>query len=201
MSRARMTTGRLTFVGAGPGDPGLLTVRAAEALRSAALVLVDPDVPAAVVELAGPDAEVRPAIGDPETVAGTLVAETRSGSSVVRLVAGDPLSADAVVREVVCVATAGIPFDVVPGVPVATGVPAYAGVPVGSAHVSVDAHDEVDWTGVSAAPGTLVLTATQAHLGKIVVALLEQGRAGDTPVSVTADGTGAAQHTVSSTLG
>jgi uroporphyrinogen III methyltransferase/synthase len=201
---SRRYTGRITFVGAGPGDPGLLTVRAAEALRSAALVFVDPDVPAAVSDLAGAgsaEAEVRPAIGDPETVAGTLVAEARSGSAVVRLVAGDPLSADAVVREAICVATARIPFDVVPGVPVATGVPAYAGVPVGSAHLSVDAHDEVDWTGVAAAPGTLVLTATQAHLGKIAAALLEQGRPGDTPVSVTADGTGAAQRTVTSTLG
>jgi uroporphyrinogen III methyltransferase / synthase len=202
---SRRNTGRITFVGAGPGDPGLLTVRAAEALRSAALVLVDPDVPAAVSELAGtgsgPEAEVRPAIGDPETVAGTMVAEARSGSAVVRLVAGDPLSADAVVREAACVATAGVPFDVVPGVPVQTGVPAYAGVPVGSTHLSVDAHDEVDWTGVAAAPGTVVLTATQAHLGKIAAALLEQGRPGDTPVSVTADGTGAAQRTVPSTLG
>src|SRR5918993_2783415 len=202
MSRARKTVGRITFVGAGPGDPGLLTVRAAEALRSAALVLVDPDVPPAAAELAElAGAEVRPAIGDPETVAGTLVTEARSGSAVVRLVAGDPLSADAVVREAVRVAATGLPFDVVPGVPVATGVPAYAGVPVGSAHTVVDAHDEVDWTGAAAAPGTLVLTATQAHLGKVAAALLEQGRPGDTPVSVTADGTGAGQRTVTSTLG
>ncbi|MFL6127609.1 MAG: SAM-dependent methyltransferase, partial [Mycobacteriales bacterium] len=141
---SRKTTGRITFVGAGPGDPGLLTVRAAEVLRSASLVLVDPDVPPAVCELAGSGApgtpgtpaspaspvELRPAIGDPATVAGTLVAAARSGSAVVRLVAGDPLSADAVVAEAVCVATAGVPFDVVPGVPAATAVPAYAGVPV-----------------------------------------------------------------------
>lgn len=200
MTRARKTTGRITFVGAGPGDPGLLTVRATEALRSAELVLVDPDVPVELPAAAGTSAEVRPAIGDPVAVAATLVAEARSGSAVVRLVAGDPLSTDAVVREAVGVATAGVPFDVVPGVPVATGVPAYAGVPVGSAHTAVDAHDEVDWAGISAAPGTLVLTATQAHLGKIAAALLEQGRAGDTPVSITADGTGPAQRTVVSTL-
>src|SRR5215217_3147381 len=103
MARARKTTGRITFVGAGPGDPGLLTVRATEALRSAALILLDPDVPAEVAALA------------------EVVAEARGGSAVVRLVSGDPLSADSVVREVVGVATAGLPFDVVPGVPVATG--------------------------------------------------------------------------------
>jgi len=201
MTRARKTTGRITFVGAGPGDPGLLTVRAAEALRTAGLVLTDPDVATAVTRLAGPSAEVRPAVGDPAEVAATLVAEARSGHRVVRLVSGDPLSADAVVREAVGVATAGVPFDVVPGVPSATGVPAYAGVPVGSAHATVDARDDVDWAAASSAPGTLVLTATAAHLGKIAAALLEQGRPGDTPVSVTADGTGPAQRTVGTTLG
>jgi uroporphyrinogen III methyltransferase/synthase len=197
MSRARTTTGRISFVGAGPGDPGLLTVRAAEALRTATLVLVDPDVPA----LREVTAEVRPAIGDPEAVADTLVAAARAGTPVVRLVSGDPLSADAVVREAVAVAAAGVPFEVVPGVTTATGVAAYAGVPVGSAHTAVDAHGEVDWAAVSAAPGTLVVTVTAAHLGKLAAALLEQGRAGDTPVSVTADGTGPAQQTVDTTLG
>jgi uroporphyrinogen III methyltransferase/synthase len=73
-------------------------------------------------------------------------------------------------------------------------------VPVGSAHTVVDARNEVDWSGASSAPGTLVLTATQAHLGKIAVALLEQGRPGDTPVSVTADGTGEGQKSVTTTL-
>ena len=201
MTRARKTTGRITFVGAGPGDPGLLTVRAADALRTAGLVLVDPDVPPAVADLAGADAEVRPAIGDPAAVASALAAESRSGRSVVRLVGGDPLSADAVVRETVAVATAGVPFEVVPGVPVATGVPAYAGVPVGSAHTTVDAHAEVDWAEAAAGPGTLVVTAGAAHVGKISAALLEQGRPGDTPVAVTADGTGPAQRTIATTLG
>jgi uroporphyrinogen III methyltransferase / synthase len=170
-------------------------------LRGAGLVLTDPDVPAAVTDRAGPAAELRPAVGDPAAVAATLVAEARSGNGVVRLVSGDPLSADAVVREAVGVATAGVPFDVVPGVPAATGVPAYAGVPVGSAHATLDARDEVDWAAASGAPGTLVLTATPAHLGKIAAALLEQDRPGDTPVSVTADGTGPAQRTVGTTLG
>jgi uroporphyrinogen III methyltransferase/synthase len=200
MSRARKTTGRITFVGAGPGDPGLLTVRAAEAVRGAAFVLVDPDVPAAVTDLARPTAEVRPALGDPAAVAATLVAEAKDRPAVVRLVSGDPLSADALVREALAVSRAGVPFDIVPGVPAGIGVPAYAGVPVGSAHATADARDEVDWSAFAAMPGTLVLTATAPHLGEIAAALVGQGRADDTPVSVTADGTGPAQRTVDTTL-
>ncbi|MEN3361948.1 MAG: uroporphyrinogen methyltransferase / synthase, partial [Mycobacteriales bacterium] len=137
MTRARKTVGRITFVGAGPGDPGLLTVRAADALRAADLVVVDLDVPAPVTDLAG-TAEIRPAVGDPAEVAKTLVAEARAGHAVARVVAGDPLSADAVVRETSAVAKTAVPFDIVPGVPAETGVPAYAGVPVGSTYAVAD---------------------------------------------------------------
>src|SRR4029078_5189344 len=118
----------------------------------AALILLDPDVPAGVESLAEGAAEVRPAIGDPATVAATLVAEAKTGSTVARLVAGDPLSADAVVREVLGVADSGVPFDIVPGVPVATGVPTYAGVPVGSAQTVVDARTAVTRAGGFASP-------------------------------------------------
>src|ERR1700694_1223992 len=127
--------GRITFVGAGPGDPGLLTTRARTVLTNAALVFTDPDVPEAVLALAGselpppsgpmPDVaaaagpaetatdadpaatptipggpEVRPALGDPAEVAKTLATEARSGVDVVRLVAGDPVSAGAVLTPV-----------------------------------------------------------------------------------------------------
>jgi uroporphyrinogen III methyltransferase / synthase len=201
MTRARKTVGRITFVGAGPGDPGLLTVRAADTLRTAPLLLIDPDVPPGVVALAGPAAEVRPAVGDPTEVAKALVAEARGGHHVVRLVAGDPLSADAVVREATAVAKTGIPFDVVPGVPATVGVPAYAGVPLGSAHTTADARGAgLDWAALAAAPGTLVLDATAAHLGALSAALIEHGRDPASPVSVTADGTGAGQRTVATTL-
>src|SRR5712691_4166719 len=136
MTRARKLNGRVTFVGAGPGDPGLLTVRAADALRTARFVLVDVDVPAAVTALVDQAAEVRPAVGDPGEVARTLVGQARNGLPVVRLVSGDPLSADALVAEAVAVARTGVPFDVVPGVPAEVGVPAYAGVPIGSTYTT-----------------------------------------------------------------
>jgi uroporphyrinogen III methyltransferase / synthase len=200
MTRARKAVGHITFVGAGPGDPGLLTVRAAGTLRSAHLVVVDPDVPAAVTALAGPSAEVRPAVGEPAEVAKTLVAEARAGHGVVRLVAGDPLSADAVVKEASAVARTSVPFDVVPGVPTAIGVPAYAGVPLGSAHATADARGDVDWAALAGAAGTLVITATGAHLGTVSAGLIGHGRPADEAVSVTADGTGATQRTVGTTL-
>ncbi len=201
MTRARKTVGRITFVGAGPGDPGLLTVRAADILRTAKLLLLDPDVPAAVAALAGPEVDARPAVGDPAEVAKAMVAEARSGHHVVRLVAGDPLSADAVVREAAAVARTAVPFDIVPGVPASVGVPAYAGVPLGSAHTTADARgDDLDWASLAAAPGTLVLTATSGHLGTVSTALVEHGRDPAVPVSVTADGTGPGQQTIATTL-
>jgi len=201
MTRARKTLGRITFVGAGPGDPGLLTVRAADTLRTAELLVLDPDVPPAVVAMAGPGAQIRPAVGDPAEVAKALVAEARAGHQVVRLVAGDPLSADAVVREAAAVAKTSVPFDIVPGVPASVGVPAYAGVPLGSAHTTADARgDDLDWAALAGAPGTLVLTATSAHLGAVSAALVEHGREPAEPVSVTAEGTGASQQTVTTTL-
>ena len=200
MTRERKTVGRITFVGAGPGDPGLLTVRAADMLRSAELIVLDPDVPPAIVALAGSSTEVRPAVGDPAEVAKTLAAEACAGHKVVRLVAGDPLSADAVVREAAAVATSAMPFDIVPGVPASVAVPTYAGVPLGSAHTTADARADLDWAALAAAPGTLVLAATAAHLGTVSAALTEHGRDPAAPVSVTADGTGAGQETVTTTL-
>ena len=98
-----------------------------------------------VLALVADGAEVRPAVGDPAEVARDLVAEAANGRSVTRLVAGDPLTVDAVVAEALAVSAAGVPFDVVPGVPAGTAVPAYAGVPLGSAHVEADVRQGVDW--------------------------------------------------------
>jgi uroporphyrinogen III methyltransferase / synthase len=200
MNRAPSTAGRVAFVGSGPGDPGLLTVRARDALASAPLVVTDPDVPEAILALVADGAEVRPAVGQPEDVARDLVVEARSGRAVTRLVSGDPLTADAVVQEARAVAAAGVAFDVVPGVPAGTAVPAYAGVPLGSAHVEADVRSGVDWARLAAAPGALVLHATVSHLPEVAAALTEHGLAAQTPVAVTANGTGSTQKTVQATL-
>src|SRR5450755_4141122 len=95
MTRARRIVGRIAFVGAGPGDPGLLTMRAAEALASASVVVTDPDVPEDVTAMAA-GADIRPAVGEPADVARTLITAARTGQFVVRLVAGDVLTADPV---------------------------------------------------------------------------------------------------------
>ena len=194
------TVGRIAFVGSGPGDPGLLTVRAREVLASAPLVVNDPDVPEAVLGLVADGAEVRPAVGQPADVAGDLLAEARAGRPVVRLVAGDPLTVDAVVAEARAVAAEGVAFDVVPGVPAGTAVPAYAGVPLGSAHVEADVRAG-DWATLTAGATTLVLHAAAAHLAEVAATLAAQGRPTDTPVAVTAHGTESTQKTVLSTIG
>jgi uroporphyrinogen III methyltransferase / synthase len=200
MNRAPSIPGRIAFVGSGPGDPGLLTVRARDALAAAPLVVTDPDVPDGVRALVADGAEVRPAVGEPAEVAKDLIAEASAGRQVVRLVGGDPLTADAVVAETLAVAAAGVPFDVVPGVAIATAVPAYAGVPLGSAHVEADVRSGVDWAAFAAAPGPWVLHATAAHLPELVTGLIGHGVDDATPVAVTSRGTLTAQKTVQTTL-
>lgn len=243
--------GRITFVGAGPGDPGLLTTRAQTVLANAALVFTDPDVPESVLTLVGtelpppsgpmPDAgktakdgkdtkdakdgkdsesaakaddktdaapvvlpggpEIRPALGDPAEVAKTLAAEARHGLDVVRLVAGDPLSVDAVITEVTALSRTHLNFEIVPGLPATTAVPTYAGLPLGSAHTVADVRDpNVDWAALAAAPGPLILHATASHLPDAARTLIEYGLADSTPAVVTANGTTCQQRSVETTL-
>src|SRR5262245_29628173 len=169
-TRPRKSTGRIAFVGSGPGDAGLLTVRAKELLARAELVVTDPDVPAAVLALAGEDleagAEVRPAVGEPADVAKDLANEAKAGRTVIRLVSGDPLTHSALVAEAQAVARTSAVFDVVPGVPAATAVPAYAGIALGATHTEVDVRGEVDWAGLAATPGPIVLLASSSHLAE-----------------------------------
>jgi uroporphyrinogen III methyltransferase/synthase len=249
--RGRKTKpGRITFVGSGPGDPGLLTTRARAVLANAALVFTDPDVPEAVLALAGSELpppsgpepakgskpadtdvdeaesgpartldvaraapvvlpslrggtggpDIRPALGDPAEVAKTLATEARTGVDVVRLVAGDPLSVDAVITEVTALAKTHLNFEIVPGLPDTTAVPTYAGLPLGSAHTVADVRGDVDWAALAAAPGPLILHATASHLPDAARTLIEYGLADATPTVVTANGTTCQQRSVETTL-
>jgi len=162
MTRARRTVGRIAFVGAGPGDPGLLTMRAAQALAAASVVVTDPDVPTDVTALAV-DAEIRPAVGEPAEVAKSLVTAARMGQYVVRLVAGDVLTADPVVKELQGVSRSSVMFDVIPGLS-AAAVASYSGIAVGSVHTIADVRSTSDWTRLAAAPGMLLLQAAAGHL-------------------------------------
>lgn len=198
MTRTR-TSGRIVFVGGGPGDPGLLTTHATQALVGAELLVLDPDVPDAVVDLAVA-AERQPALGEVAEVAKSLVAAAKSGRVVVRLVAGDVLTADAVVKELQAVAKAGIPFDVIPGVSVAAAAACYAGIPVGSMHTVADVRTTSDWSVLAGAPGTLLLHAGVGHLAETATLLAESGVGPETPVSVTAGISLPTQRTLDGTL-
>ncbi|MBE9374880.1 bifunctional uroporphyrinogen-III C-methyltransferase/uroporphyrinogen-III synthase [Saccharopolyspora sp. HNM0983] len=200
MTRARKTPGRIAFVGSGPGDAGLLTVRGRDAITRAAVLVTDPDVPADIVGMAADGAEVRPAVGDPADVAKDLANEAANGRPVVRLVAADPLTADAVVREVREVAETGSTFDVIPGVTAGSAVPAYAGIALGAVHTEVDVRGDVDWAALAAVPGALVLHTTGSHLAEASSALVEHGRPAQTQVAVTSNGTTVQQRTIDTTL-
>jgi uroporphyrinogen III methyltransferase/synthase len=211
MTRKRATAGqagRVVFVGAGPGDPGMLTARATAALAEAGLVLVDPDVSIAVQDAVRgehPELEITPSVGEPTEAAKAAVAAAKNGTVVVRLVAGDPYTADAVVKEVLAVGRTSVPFDIVPGVATATAVPAYAGVALGGTAVTVDLRSGVDLAplagAVHATGGTLVLQGTVEDLPDAAARLVEGGLPAGTPVVVTTGGSGTAQKSVVARLG
>ncbi|MCL6537681.1 MAG: bifunctional uroporphyrinogen-III C-methyltransferase/uroporphyrinogen-III synthase [Acidothermus sp.] len=204
------TKGEIAFVGIGPGDPDLLTVRAAELLGRADTIVVDAAPPASISRHFRPEATV---VDFSALESGRLPGKTerakylleaaKSGQRVVRLVPGDPFF-DTQHDEISACAKAHIPFEVVPGVPHATAVPAYAGIPL------VDArHHEVrivdaragapKWAEVAKTTATLVVLGVEDVAGT-AEALIAAGRASGTPVAVTRAGTTTEQHTVASTL-
>ncbi|HLK72650.1 MAG TPA: uroporphyrinogen-III synthase [Streptosporangiaceae bacterium] len=197
--------GWVALVGAGPGDDGLVTVRAAELLAQAGLVVAPADL--AATARRHMDAQARltePA--DAATTAATLVQAARDGQLAVRLYPGDPLLAGGAVAEATACAQAGVRFEIVPGVPLATAVPAYAGIPLSNdpnAELRVIQAAEV--SRVAYSPATLVVLgpdvgtgAAPAELGKMLIAA---GWPEATPFAITWDGTTSAQQTVVSTLG
>jgi uroporphyrinogen III methyltransferase/synthase len=191
----------VALVGAGTGDTGLLTLRAAEVLAAAQTVVHDDRVPPSVVALATSADEVL--LADHEAAA-VCVSAARAGRNVVRLYAGDPFLHDSGRADALALVKAKVPFELVPGIPAAVAVPGYAGIPVGLprtvAHLDSDVADTTDWAGLAGTPGTLVLTCNAGEVGKAAAGLTEHGRRGDTPVAVTASGTTTAQRTIVSTL-
>jgi uroporphyrinogen III methyltransferase / synthase len=209
MTRLRKTagtSGRIVFVGAGPGDPGMLTARATAALAEASAVLVDPAVSADVqdaVREQQPAVELTPVVGEPAEVAKSAVEVAKKGGVVVRLVAGDPYTSDDVVKEVLAVGRTAVPFDVVPGVATATAVPAYAGVAMGGTALTADLRSGIDLgplAAAAAAGATLVLQGTVEELPDAAARLVEGGLSGSTPVVATAGGSGTGQRSVTAKL-
>ena len=209
------------LVGAGPGDPGLLTVRAHELLRAADVVVYDRLSQESLLDLAPAGAEridVGKAPGHvrltQEEINQLLVARGRQGETVVRLKGGDPFVFARGGEEAAALAAAGVPFEVVPGITSAIGVPAYAGIPVTLRHSStsftvVTGHEDrdagedgtVDWRAIARVGGTIVILMGVANIGTIAAELVAGGLDPATPVASVTWGTRPEQVTVRATLG
>ena len=219
--------GWVSFVGSGPGDPDLLTVRALDLLRRADVVVTEsPEheplvrsllgLPAAPVKAGEADgqAEEKPVFvdggfgedGQPLTHAArakVVVKHAKRGQRVVRLMTGDPFLYASGPEEAQAVAKAGIGFEIVPGVSSVSAVPAYAGIPLTTKDhrevAVITCHDKVDWAQY-ADDRTLVLLSGVNRCGNIAEALIAAGRSPSTPVAMTRVGTTTSQETVISTL-
>jgi uroporphyrinogen III methyltransferase/synthase len=211
--------GRVYLVGAGPGDPGLMTVRGLQALRRAEVVVYDRLVNPVLLDEA-PETARRIFAGKhagahclPQSrINARLIEEARGGHVVVRLKGGDPFVFGRGGEEALALAEAGIPFEVVPGVSAAVAVPAYAGIPVthrglGSSFAVVTGHEDsdkggpfVDWARLALAVDTIVVLMGVKSLPRIVAELVVHGRSPATPVALIRWGTTDAQETVIGTL-
>ncbi|MER5862377.1 bifunctional uroporphyrinogen-III C-methyltransferase/uroporphyrinogen-III synthase [Kitasatospora sp. NPDC002040] len=199
--------GRCTFLGAGPGDPGLLTLRAVDVLASADVLIADPLTAVAVRTHCPERVVVHSTAGEDCPDVAALVAEAvRSGKHVVRTVDGDPGLDGCAAEEMLGCAQAEIPFEVIPGVAQSVGVPAYAGVPLrGSRGADVRF---VDGAGLLAGQAvdlgapetTLVVRTTLGQLPATAAALVANGRKPDSPLSATLSGTTTRQRTFTATL-
>ena len=204
---------KVYLVGAGPGDPSLLTLRGRQALERADAVLYDHLAAAALLDFAPPAAE-RVYVGkkksdhphSQEEICRMLIERARRGLTVVRLKGGDPFIFGRGGEEAEALAEAGIPFEVVPGVSTPLGVAAYSGVPlthrnVTSAVTFVSGHDvdSIDWDRVGRAE-TLVIFMGLTTFERIAAEIVARGRSGDTPAMAVRWATRPDQETLTGTL-
>jgi uroporphyrinogen III methyltransferase/synthase len=212
-------SGVVYLVGAGPGDPGLVTVRAVELVASADLILYDRLIPDEILSGAKSDAELvyvgkrpgEPTVEQPE-IERRMVEAAEAGRSVVRLKGGDPFVFGRGGEEAEALAAAGVPFEEVPGVTAGVAAPAYAGIPVthrddASAVAFVTGHEDpekpesaLDWDALAAFPGTLVLYMGIKRLAENTAALIAAGRDPKQPAAAIGRGTMPGQQTVTATL-
>ena len=212
--RVAKPVGWVSFVGSGPGDPELLTVRAVDLIRAADVVVTEVPGHAELVRCLWARRHcpelVDGGFGDDGTPltnaarAKMVVSPAKAGRRVVRLVSGDPFVHASGPEEAQAVVKAGIGFEVVPGVSAATAVPAYAGIPVTSKDhrefaVVASSDAKVDWASY-ADHDTLVLLSALPQIAEIADALVAAGRSPETPVAMTHAGTTTSQETVVSTL-
>ncbi|SDF16832.1 uroporphyrinogen-III C-methyltransferase [Blastococcus aurantiacus] len=211
--------GRVVLVGGGPGDPGLITVRGRQALAQADVVVVDNLGPRSLLAGLQPHVEIVDASKLPrgrampqEDINAVLVSRALAGRRVVRLKGGDPFVFGRGMEEVLACAAADVPVEVVPGVTSAVGVPGIAGIPVthrGLTHefVVVSGHlppghpqSLVDWSAIGRLRGTVVVLMGVETAPAIASALIQHGRAPETPVAVVVEGTTGRERTLRTTL-
>jgi len=206
------------LIGAGPGDPGLMTVRGMECIGRADVVIHDHEVPARLLKQARPDAELIDVGGGvrqqmaQHAISLLLAEKAREDKLVARLKLGDPFVFDQGGAEALFLHEQRVPFEVVPGVPLGVGVPAYAGVPLtypggGDTVTFVRGHEDqsrtlpdVDWESLARLEGTVVCYAGPQQLPRILETLLEKGWTPDEAAVVVYDGTLTSQKAVSGTL-
>jgi uroporphyrin-III C-methyltransferase/precorrin-2 dehydrogenase/sirohydrochlorin ferrochelatase len=218
-SASDVVPGGVALVGAGPGDPELITVRGRRLLAYADVVVADRLAPPELLAELPPHVEVIDAAKIPygramaqQAINDVLIDRARAGQFVVRLKGGDPFVFARGYEEVLACAAAGIPVTVVPGVSSAIAVPALAGVPVThravnhefvvvSGHLSPDDPESlVNWDALAKLTGTLVLLMAVERIEQFAEVLIAGGRAAETPVLVVQHGTTAAERMLRATL-
>ena len=216
----RRATGKVYLVGAGPGDPGLLTLKGAEVLSLADLVIYDRLAPTALLERARPGADLvymgKVPGGSKDVQAlinQALIDGALSGKTVVRLKGGDPFVFGRGGEEAQALADAGVPYEVVPGVTSAIAAPAYSGIPVTHRGVAASftvvsgsedsplPEPRADWDALAKVDGTIIVLMGARSLAEIAGALIAGGKPVDTPAAVIEWGTTPRQRSVAATLG
>ena len=211
--------GTVYLVGGGPGDPGLVGLRAAQLLATASVVAYDRLAPHAVLSLCRDDTELIDVGKQPDrhplpqdAINALLVERAQAGEAVVRFKGGDPFVLARGSEEAQACVAAGIRFEVVPGITSGIAAPAYAGIPVthrgmSPAFAVVTGHEDptkddtqVDYDALARFPGTLLLYMGVGRLAEIAAALVDGGRDPSTPVALVQWGTTPAQRTVTGTL-
>lgn len=199
----------VALVGAGPGDPGLITVKGLERVRACDVIVYDRLVAPELVDEAPADAlRIERDRLEQEEVNELLVALGRRGDDVVRLKGGDPFLFGRGGEEALALADAGVSFEVIPGVSSLASVPGSAGIPVthrgvASAVTAFAAHDveDLDAAALAATPGTLVAFMGLAGLARLAERLIEHGRPASTPAAVVSAGTTDHERVVTAPLG
>jgi uroporphyrinogen III methyltransferase/synthase len=214
-----LKVGKVYLVGAGPGDPGLLTVKGLDCLRRADVVIYDRLIDESILHEARPEAE-KIYVGkasshhtlEQETINHLLIQKAREGKVVVRLKGGDPFVLGRGGEEAEALAENHIPFEVVPGVSSAVAVPAYAGIPVthrevASSFTVVTGHKASDrgepniaWNKLATGTDTLVILMGIGNLAYVVDQLIKNNKPPSTPAAVITHGTTGRQRCVTGTL-